>query len=168
MYFKCNCKLFWLRFINAIFDCAVTDTEWMMGGVEPIFVRLTIGKLSAIRSPLLCAISCDFKWALTRTSAQDLFGPSSRPIISLSLVNRTWMSGEVPQMQLFFPGSRAVHYWPHLSDKNCYYWLVFWWRRGWICFTGEYQSPPLPSPGDLERARRREERWRFVPAISVR
>ena len=24
--------------------------------------------------------------------------------------------------------------------------------------TGEYQSPPLPSPGDLERARSREER----------
>ena len=27
-----------------------------------------------------------------------------------------------------------------------------------ITLTGEYQSPPLPSPGDLERARRREER----------
>ena len=154
MYFKCNCKLFWLRFINAIFDCAVTDTEWMMGGVEPIFVRLTIGKLSAIRSPLLCAISCDFKWALTRTSAQDLFGPSSRPIISLSLVNRTWMSGEVPEMQLFFPGSRAVHYWPHLSDKNFLLFTCLLMKERMNLF---YRRVPIASPAIPRRPREGEK-----------
>ena len=35
------------------------------------------------------------------------------------------MSGEVPQVQLFFSGRRAVHYWPHLSEKNVLLFIVF-------------------------------------------
>ena len=34
--------------------------------------------------------------------------------------------------------------------------------------TGVYQSPPLPSPGDLDRASRSAAKCKFVPANSVR
>ena len=64
------------------------------------------------------------------------------------------MSGEVPQMQLFFPGSRAVHYWPHLSDKNFLLFTCLVMMERMNLF---YRRVPIASPAIPRRPREGEK-----------
>ena len=72
------------------------------------------------------------------------------------------MSGEVPQVQLFFPGSRAVHYWPHLSEKNFLLFTCLLMKRMNLF----YRRVPIASPAIPRRPREGEKERREVEVRS--
>ena len=73
------------------------------------------------------------------------------------------MSGEVPQVQLFFPGSRAVHYWPHLRKKNFLLFTRLLMMKRMNLF---YRRVPIASPAIPRRPREGEKERREVEVRS--
>ena len=73
------------------------------------------------------------------------------------------MSGEVPQVQLFFSGSRAVHYWPHLREKNFLLFTCLLMKERMNLF---YRRVPIASPAIPRRPREGEKERREVEVRS--